>query len=69
VAATSGPPALGDGPLDVPGDKLYNLFHYDYMNENQGTWPIYRGPMEYDMTIPQNVQAVEEINKQPEYKP
>ncbi|HUZ96501.1 MAG TPA: RHS repeat-associated core domain-containing protein [Edaphobacter sp.] len=49
-------------------DQIYNLFHPDLMNENQGNFGISK-PKYFDMSIPQNRQAVEEINKQPEYQP
>jgi RHS repeat-associated protein len=49
-------------------DQIYNLFNHDLMNENQGNFGI-TTPKNYDMSIPQNRQAVEEINAQPEYQP
>jgi hypothetical protein len=49
-------------------DQIYNMFNHDLMNENQGNFGI-STPKYYDMTIPQNRQAVDEINKQPEYQP
>lgn len=40
------------------------FWNHDLMNEGQG---MPRSPEHFDMTIPQNRQAVDEINKQPEY--
>jgi RHS repeat-associated protein len=49
-------------------DQVYNLFNHDLMNENQGNFGISK-PRYFDMTIPQNRQAVDRINQQPEYQP
>jgi RHS repeat-associated protein len=46
----------------------WNPFSHDLMDENQGNFGI-TTPKDYDMSIPQNRQAVEEINAQPEYQP
>jgi hypothetical protein len=42
------------------------FWNHDLMNEGQG---MPTSPEHFDMTIPQNRQAVDEINKQPEYQP
>jgi hypothetical protein len=44
----------------------WNPFSNDLMNESQG---MPRRPEHFDMTIPQNKQAVDEINKLPVYNP
>lgn len=44
----------------------WNPFSRDLMNESQG---MPRSPEHFDMTIPQNKQAVDEINKLPVYNP
>ncbi len=44
------------------------FWNRDLMNEGQ-SMPRSSSPRNFDMSIPQNRQAVEEINKQPEYIP
>jgi RHS repeat-associated protein len=44
------------------------FWNRDLMNEGQGM-PSSSSPRKFDMSIPQNRQAVDEINKLPEYKP
>lgn len=45
-------------------NPLYNAFSNDLMNEGQGM-PNSKHPEYFDMTVPQNKQTVDEINKQP----
>jgi hypothetical protein len=44
------------------------FWNKDLMNEGQGM-PSSASPRQFDMSIPQNRQAVDEINKLPEYQP
>jgi len=46
--------------------SFIEFWNKDLMNEGQG---IPSKPRQFDMSIPQNRQAVDEINKLPEYNP
>jgi hypothetical protein len=47
---------------------IHNGFSNDLMNEGQGM-PNSQHPENFDMTVPQNKQNVDDINKQPAYTP
>ncbi len=47
---------------------IYNMFSHDLMNEGQNM-PKSSSPEKFDMTIPQNQKARDQINKLPEYRP
>jgi hypothetical protein len=47
---------------------IHNSFSNDLMNEGQGM-PNSQHPENFDMTVPQNRQTVDEINQQPAYTP
>jgi RHS repeat-associated protein len=51
-----------------PFNDVLNSFSNDIMNEGRGI-PKSSNPLQWDMSIPQNRQAVDEINKLPEYTP
>jgi len=46
--------------------SFIEFWNKDLMNEGQG---VPSSPRAFDMSIPQNRQAVDEINKLPEYQP
>jgi hypothetical protein len=46
--------------------SFIEFWNRDLMNEGQG---MPRAPRQFDMSIPQNRQSVDEINKLPEYNP
>jgi hypothetical protein len=48
--------------------SFIEFWNKDLMNEGQGI-PSSSSPRNFDMSIPQNRQAVREINEQPEYNP
>jgi RHS repeat-associated protein len=60
---------MGFYSSNLPGfNFIHNAFSNNIMNEGRGM-PSSSHPLKWDMSIPQNRQAVDEVNKQPEYGP